>query len=678
MPRATRSLPLGAALAAIALAPVLAFSAAGPSAAVPPAGLRSAPAAAVPAAVPTTTTEVVQGNLTFPWDLAFLPDGRMLVTERPGRIRIYQSGSPGAALLGTVTVPNVHAVSEAGLLGIAVDTDFRSHPYVYVCASREYTGSGGWVNQLLRYTVSGSRFTGPTLLRGGMKAHNNHNGCAVEMDQSGYLWLGMGDGGVQALAQDRSSLNGKVLRMTRDGGVPATNPVIQGRRDVVYTMGHRNPQGIALRPGTSEVWEVEHGPNTDDEVNLLRAGGNYGWPCYTGAGNPNAPAGCSAASAYRSPQWASGTPTLATSGASFLGGAQWGDWTGSLMVSTLKESDVRRMPVAAGTQTVGTPQVLYDGTYGRVRGSVAGPGGKLYLTTSNGTNDRVVRVSPATSSVTRVGGADRYAVAAGVSARSYPGGSARVLVASGETFADALTASAWAGQLPAPLLLTGRDRLPDATRTEIQRLGATAVTVVGGPGTVSDTVLAEIQGLVGGGTVERIGGADRYAVAAAVAHRTANGATPPVLVASGQVFADALAAGPAVAKRKGRLLLVTRDAVPAATAAELRSTPATNIYVVGGAGSVSDRVLSQLNAYSTNPVIRLGGRDRWAVAATVSRAFWYLGDAWVASGENFPDGLTAGAAAGAVSQPLLLGAASNLPPQTGQETLRLRADDDQV
>ncbi len=350
------------------------------------------------AAAPAPTEAIVADSLVVPWDLAFLPDGRMVATERPGRIRVFDDGSPGAALQRTVTVPDVElGTGEAGVMGVAVDTDFGAFPYLYVCASRKYDGSGGWVNEVLRYSVTGSTaWSAPTVLLGGMKAGRTHNGCALEMDDAGHLWVAMGDGGTEALAQDRSSRSGKVLRMTRTGGIPADNPVIDGIRDHVYSMGHRNPQGLAFQPGgTGRVYAVEHGPSVDDEINLLVAGGNYGWPCETGAGISYRPetAGCDDGDTYLAPAWASGTSTIATSGATFLRGAQWGDLEGDLVVPTLKEQDLRVFDVdAEGVLAAG--ETRYDGTYGRLRGAVSGPGGRLYLTTSNG-SDKIVRVSPA-------------------------------------------------------------------------------------------------------------------------------------------------------------------------------------------------------------------------------------------------------------------------------------------
>ena len=258
------------------------------------AGLR--PQAVAAAAPPTIATGVASG-LQIPWDVGFLPDGRMLVTERPGRVRIYDSGIPGAALVSTITIPDVRAEGEAGLMGLAVDVDFAANRHVYVCASRQYTGSGGWVNEVLRYTLAANgNWVDGTIILGGMAANTIHNGCALEMDRFGLLWVTMGDANNQPLAQNRSSLNGKVLRIHRDGSIPGDNPVIGGTRNAVFSMGHRNPQGIAFRPGTDQVYIAEHGPEPDhgdDEINLLEAGGNYGWPCFTGVANAYNPiAGC--------------------------------------------------------------------------------------------------------------------------------------------------------------------------------------------------------------------------------------------------------------------------------------------------------------------------------------------------------------------------------------------------
>ena len=161
---------------------------------------------AASAAAPPIVETIVESALQFPWDVAFLPDGRMLVTERPGRVRIFDSGIPDSALVGTVNIPDVWAVGEAGLMGIAVDVDFATNRYVYVCASRNYPEIGGPKNEVIRYTLAANgNWIDAALLVGGMAANTFHNGCAVEMDRFGMLWVTMGDAGNEALAQTREA-----------------------------------------------------------------------------------------------------------------------------------------------------------------------------------------------------------------------------------------------------------------------------------------------------------------------------------------------------------------------------------------------------------------------------------------------------------------------------------------
>jgi glucose/arabinose dehydrogenase len=347
--------------------------------------------AATLAANPVLRGVVVQSGLVHPWDVAFLPGGQMIVTERPGRVRIYESGLPGAALLGTTTLFGVRADGESGVMGIAVDHLFSSNRLVYVCVSRTYGGQ--WVNQLIRYKVTSSWTLAHNmnLISYGMRANTIHNGCAVEEGPDQKIWLTMGDGGNASNAQNPSSLNGKVLRIGRDGAVPTDNPIMPGAtaRTIVYSMGHRNPQGITFNG--NRVYISEHGPDVNDEINWIRPGRNFGWPCVTGFGTPNT--GCSGT--FTNPIWASGGSTIATSNATFVRGSVWQDVSGNLFVATLKEQDLRRFTVAS----TGTPGVMrqtyFNNTWGRLRATVPGPGGTtLYVTTSNGSNDRVIRIIP--------------------------------------------------------------------------------------------------------------------------------------------------------------------------------------------------------------------------------------------------------------------------------------------
>lgn len=343
--------------------------------------------------VPTLAAHVVASGLTNPWDVAFTPDRRMIVSERPGRLRVYADGNVGSALQLTFTLPGVWAQGEAGLLGIAVDRAFADTGMLYACLSRSKAGSP--VNQVVAYRLAGSTLTfDHWVIRNGMDAASIHNGCALEHGPDGKLWVTMGDAADPESAQDPRDLNGKVLRVGTDGSIPTDNPVMPGAvaRTAVYAMGLRNPQGIAFQPVTQRPYTVEHGPDRDDEVNWIRAGHNYGWPCYTGANIAYDTAGCGPAADYTPSVWASGSPTIATSGAAFMDHTRWGAWNGSLFVSTLKQSDLRRLEPQSAT-SFAMASTLFDGTYGRLRAAVKGPGARLYLTTSNGTNDRVIRVA---------------------------------------------------------------------------------------------------------------------------------------------------------------------------------------------------------------------------------------------------------------------------------------------
>ncbi|MDQ6858096.1 MAG: PQQ-dependent sugar dehydrogenase [Chloroflexota bacterium] len=334
---------------------------------------------------PVIVDTVIQSGLSIPWDIAFAPDGRMFMTERMGNIVIFESAQPNAKRLGSMKVPDVHSMGEAGLMGIVLDPAFGTNGFVYVCASR--MDNGEWRNQILRYRAGTDSLSFDSyVLRPGPLAASIHDGCRLRFGPDGKLWVTMGENGNGRLAQDPTSLNGKILRVNADGTIPADNPTLAGAggRTYAYSMGHRNPQGLAFQPGTDVIFEIEHGATTNDEINILQPGKNYGWPDQEGVGGT--------AKGFTDPIWTSGSVTYATSGAAFVTGPEWGDWAGSLFVATLKEQDLRRFAVS-GTSVV-PKDVLLDQKYGRLRSVVQGPDGALYVTTSNGSGDRIIRVAP--------------------------------------------------------------------------------------------------------------------------------------------------------------------------------------------------------------------------------------------------------------------------------------------
>lgn len=343
-------------------------------------------------AAPNLSARVVQDGLVIPWDVAFAPEGQMFVTERPGRVRVFASGRPDAALLATTVIPKVRAEGESGVMGIALDHNFAVNRFAYVCASRQV--SAGWRNQVIRYHVgNGWRLNFDRyIIRSRMRASTVHNGCGVEEGPDHKLWITMGDANRPMDAQNPHRLNGKVLRVNRDGTVPADNPIWPGDSapTIVYSIGHRNPQGISFKPGNHRPYAAEHGPERDDEINWIRAGRNYGWPCVTGKNHHTG----ECPGTYTLPAWSSEGPTLATSGCTFVDDSSWGTWNKNLFVSTLKESDLRRLTVNPGDWRLTMRATLYNNRWGRLRAAVMAPSGKLFLTTSNGTNDKVVRITP--------------------------------------------------------------------------------------------------------------------------------------------------------------------------------------------------------------------------------------------------------------------------------------------
>jgi glucose/arabinose dehydrogenase len=346
------------------------------------------PGAAVPgAAVPATGTpnlaaEPVATGLTIPWDLGFLPSGAMVFTERPGRIRALVGGQ--LRLLANVSP--INATGEGGLTGLAIDPAFASNGRIYTChnASTSEVRVSVWT---LDAAVTAATPVGT--LVGGLPAISSgrHSGCRPRVGPDGFLWVGTGDAATGTNPQNVNSLGGKVLRVDRFSGLAAPgNP--GGQR--WYTLGHRNVQGLAFRPASGVPYSAEHGPDRDDELNLLTAGANYGWDPVPGYNEsvPMTRAGATPA------VWTSGPSTIATSGITFLDGPQWLDWNGRIAVANLAGQHLRILELnAPGTAVVSEAAVLT--TFGRLRTPVQGPDGSLYVTTSNGGGtDQILRVSP--------------------------------------------------------------------------------------------------------------------------------------------------------------------------------------------------------------------------------------------------------------------------------------------
>jgi glucose/arabinose dehydrogenase len=325
----------------------------------------------------TPTVSTVASGLQIPWDIAFLPDGGALITERPGRVRLL--GGDGRLQPAPVASIPVVTGGENGLLGLTLDPAFARNRFVYVFLT---TPSG---NVVRRYRYAGGGLTaGHTIVRG-IRAASNHDGGRLRFGPDRRLYISTGDAVMPSLAQSRRTLNGKTLRL----GLAAARG--RGGRPQVFTLGNRNPQGFDWQPGTGRLYEDEHGQNGNDEINLLHRGGNFGWPLLEGGARR---AGFTAPLATYS--------TIAPSGATFVrhpGSA----WTGDYLVAALRGEQIRRLRFRG--RRVLRNQALFAGRFGRLRTVVEGPGGALYALTNNtdgrGTprpgDDRVLRIVPPSS-----------------------------------------------------------------------------------------------------------------------------------------------------------------------------------------------------------------------------------------------------------------------------------------
>ncbi len=280
---------------------------------------------------------------------------------------------------------------------------------------------------------------------------------------------------------------------------------------------------------------------------------------------------------------------------------------------------------------------------------------------------------PIPGPVTRLGGAEQYATPAAISAATFAAGVPVVYVATGLNFPDALAGAAVAGAEGGPILLVSTDSIPAVTAAELARLGPQRIVILGGAAVVSDGVMAALSAYTSG-PVTRLAGRDRYATAAEIGAASFGSSVPVVYVATGLNFPDALAGAAVAGAEGGPILLVSTNAIPAVTADQLTRLSPSRIVILGGAAVVSDGVLAALSAYTSGPVTRLSGRDRYATAAALSAATFAPGVpvVYVATGLDFPDALAGSAAAGSLGAPILLVSTNAIPAATAAELVRLR------
>lgn len=294
------------------------------------------------------SSEILTQNLEVPWAIDFLPDGRMIFTERGGKVSIMEGQN--VLIVGQV---NVTQNSESGLLGIAVDPNFTQNNYIYV-----YYTFGNY-NRISRFKLVGNQISNETVLLDNIPASSIHNGGRLKFGPDGKIYATTGEAGNSQLAQDLGSLGGKILRINSDGSIPEDNPF----GSYVYSYGHRDPQGITWsKNGT--MYESEHGQTRNDEINIIIKGGNYGWPTYEGN---------ETSQGYIKPLRAYTELTLAPSGIAY--------YQGTLYVAGLRGTQLRKLTLSNdGERIIGEKATFTQ--LGRVR-EVVEHNGYLYITTSN-------------------------------------------------------------------------------------------------------------------------------------------------------------------------------------------------------------------------------------------------------------------------------------------------------
>ena len=340
---------------------------------------------------PTITVQTVIGGLANPWDIAFGPNGEMFFTERAGRINVLVGGQRRVL----AQPADVRVVGEAGMLGLAVDPNFASNRRIYTCFASTLSGLDV---RIVRWVVNANEtaLTNRTDILTGIPENSSgrHSGCRPRFGPDGMLWIGTGDAAVGTNPQDPQSLGGKVLRITTSGA-PAPGNMGPPFRPEIVTYGHRNVQGV-LFDVNGRSYAIEHGPDRDDELNMIETGRNYGWDPVPGY-NESVPMTDLNKFPNAFPAiWSSGFPTIAPSGGTFLSGPQWAGWHNAVAMAVLKGQELLVLGLTTDGHAV--EQVWTKITdHGRLRVAVQGPDGNMYIATdaNPGGIFRVVGTPPA-------------------------------------------------------------------------------------------------------------------------------------------------------------------------------------------------------------------------------------------------------------------------------------------
>ncbi|HEX5579978.1 MAG TPA: PQQ-dependent sugar dehydrogenase [Gemmatimonadaceae bacterium] len=340
---------------------------------------------------PFRVVTVVEG-LVNPWGMAFLPGGDILVTERPGRLRLVRGGKlQPQPVAGT---PEVWANGQGGLLDVELHPRFAENRLVYLTYSKP--AEGGATTALARGRWDGNRITGlaDIFVAAAVGTRGQHFGSRIVFDSAGYVYVSVGERNEKTPAQELGNHKGTIVRLHDDGRVPRDNPFVgrQGARPEIFSYGHRNPQGMALHPVTRELWANEHGARGGDEINRVLAGRNYGWPAITHGvnydGTPISPDTARAGMEQPVIHW---TPSIAPSGMAFYTGDRFPRWKGNIFNGSMAGQQLRRV-VLDGNRVTHQEVLLKDRA--RIRAVEVGPDGYIYLLTDAPRDAMMLRLEP--------------------------------------------------------------------------------------------------------------------------------------------------------------------------------------------------------------------------------------------------------------------------------------------
>lgn len=335
------------------------------------------------------------GGLNTPWGIAFIDSDTALVTERPGPLRLVENGTLHPRPIADT--PSVTAVGQGGMMAVSIDPDYESNGWIYLGYSHGITRSARTQTQtrIVRGRLDNHRWVDQEIVWEADERHYSggrvHYGVRIVFDRDGYLYFAIGDRGHPPSAQDLGSPNGKVHRLHRDGSIPDDNPFLDtpGALPSIYSYGHRNPQGLDFHPVTGDLWEAEHGPRGGDEINLVRAGKNYGWPELSHGINYNGTIITRERirPGMESPIWV-WRPSTAVCAIEIYRGNQFPFWRNHLLAGALRNEDLRLLQIE-NDRIIHEEVILRN--RGRIRDVITGPDGAIYLAMNE--PDEILRLS---------------------------------------------------------------------------------------------------------------------------------------------------------------------------------------------------------------------------------------------------------------------------------------------